>query len=677
MPTIAPWKVTEQARQFLRGWPALLPAMLFSAVLLEWLLPVLAGEGRILLWPFALAVANAWLLGQLAHRQGLTAQAPAAYGWARVGDFISCAFFFSLLTAIWMFALVAVLRFGFGFSISGIERDLAGDHAFQLGLVPLAYLLLRLNAVCLGPLLDDVSGPWPRGVAALIRSWSLSRGWQAHWRGLAPMALGLSAVLALQSAREAYRASFGSELALLWHLLVWPAFGWVCLERWHALALARLAPAPSAAAPAAAAAAATATAPPTAADSRTAEMASGQSSFYYAPEWSPQVCFLSAAVNGDVATLQRLHAEGVDVDSWDNDGVTALLRAANARKPQAVRWLLDAGANPTARDLSGRSLLHLLVAYPETLPLLDRAIALGLSVDDQYDAGDTPLMTALAAGHLAGVRALLDRGADPSRLDRHGNTAVIRMIEGIYAFRAGKDQAAALALLDELLRRGIDPRARGQYRRDAIGIAASKGLVDVCAVLHRHGADLDSADAAAVTPLQQAIWLGHRPLVDWLLAHGAKLDFHSAVGLGDAERVQAMLAAEPALRDREHRGLRAAPIAIALRCGQEAMLRLLLAHGASPNGADPVCGALAHAVRQLPQVEVLQLLIEHGALLEAADGDGNTALQFAARDDRLDLARCLLDAGADPNAATERGYRVLGFARSDAMRELLRQYGGR
>lgn len=405
-------------------------------------------------------------------------------------------------------------------------------------------------------------------------------------------------------------------------------------------------------------------------------MSTGESGFYYSDNWSPQEVFLSAAVNGDVDTLRRKLDEGSAVDTCDKEGVSALLRAAQAGKPGAVRFLLQAGADIRLRDRGGRSLLHLVVAYAANLGLLDEVLARGLPLDDQFEGGDTPLMSALLRGHLAGAQALLKRGADPCVRDRHGNTCVVQMIGGIYAFRGGSEDGDALALLDALLRAGVDPRAKGQYGRDALSIAAGKGLKDVVAVLQRHGVAINTAGSDGLTPLQQA-WIGrHTEQVGWLLQQGASVDFHSAVALGRCDAVRAQLEQTPTLIASELRELRAAPLGVALRQGQAEMVRLLLKYGADPNGPDPDSGSLRNALRNLPDPAILQLLIEHGAALDAADGDGNTALNLAARDDEIDLAKLLLTAGANPNARTERGYTVLVFARSDAMRVLLRRFGG-
>jgi ankyrin repeat protein len=673
--SLAPLHWVEEAARFARALPAWLPAALFSALLLEWLLPALAGEARLFVWPFALALGNAWLLGAIARAQGLTAQGGAAFGWQRLGDLLLCAACYWLLTAAWLLAAVAGLRLALGRSLQGVELDPSADHGFLLALLLLGYLLLRMTSACLGPFLDERSGRWPRCPGALLHGWRLSRGQSAHRHAVLPMAIGALLLVGLQQARDLLLAPQGLDwfAALLWHGLAWPAFSWLCLERCAALAAAHPEPASQRSSDASGATTAQA---PTAANRTELPMRQSERNHYYSPDWSPQTVFVSAAVNGDVATLQRLLAEGMPADTLDHEGVSAALRAANAEQPQAVSCLLRAGASVSARDRGGRSLLHLLTAYPATLHLLDEVLARGVSVDDQFEGGVTPLMTALLRGHVEGARALLARGADPCLRDAEGNTCVMHMIGGIYAFRSGHDHSLSLALLRDLLALGVDVNASDRRGRTALSLAAGKGLGDVVALLQQHGASVQRADRDGLTPLQQA-WSGeHAELLDQLLAQRVPIDFHSAVALGRETETDRYLESDPTLLERELSALRAGPLALAIRYRQPAMVRRLLAGGADPNGRAPQAGMLACAVRHLPDPAILRLLIEHGAELDAADGDGNTALNFAARDDQLQLARILLEAGADPNARTERGYTVLCFARSDAMRELLRAHGG-
>jgi ankyrin repeat protein len=90
------------------------------------------------------------------------------------------------------------------------------------------------------------------------------------------------------------------------------------------------------------------------------------------PDWE------RAARNGDVATLGRLLAAGVDIDSRDRYGQTALMRAAAEGHDGAVAFLAQRGA-----DLNHTAKHHL-----------------------------SALMLAIVRGHAAAARALIEAGAN-------------------------------------------------------------------------------------------------------------------------------------------------------------------------------------------------------------------------------------------------------------------------
>ncbi|WP_238015308.1 ankyrin repeat domain-containing protein [Dactylosporangium sp. AC04546] len=88
-----------------------------------------------------------------------------------------------------------------------------------------------------------------------------------------------------------------------------------------------------------------------------------------------------------------------------------------------VTALLDAGIDPHARDLHGRTLLHLLPCLGGDLALLDRLLAAGLDLDDRDNRGYSVLHVAVRAGGSPElVRALLAAGADPDTEDFVGDT---------------------------------------------------------------------------------------------------------------------------------------------------------------------------------------------------------------------------------------------------------------
>lgn len=131
----------------------------------------------------------------------------------------------------------------------------------------------------------------------------------------------------------------------------------------------------------------------------------------------------------------------------------AMARAGDA---DAVTTLLDCGVNVDTRDRSGRTALH-LASYHGHAALSSLLSSRGASPDARDSMGLTPLMNASFRGEDAIARALLDAGAPIDQSNAVGQTALM--------FAAAFDRRSTVALLES---RGADPR-----RTDALGLSAS------------------------------------------------------------------------------------------------------------------------------------------------------------------------------------------------------------
>lgn len=70
------------------------------------------------------------------------------------------------------------------------------------------------------------------------------------------------------------------------------------------------------------------------------------------PETTP---LMHAAEKADTAAVERLIAQGADVNAQDQRGWTALMHAAMQDRATEAKLLLDAGANPNLKDRDGRT----------------------------------------------------------------------------------------------------------------------------------------------------------------------------------------------------------------------------------------------------------------------------------------------------------------------------------
>lgn len=182
---------------------------------------------------------------------------------------------------------------------------------------------------------------------------------------------------------------------------------------------------------------------------------------------------LQAALNGDLATVEKLVSQGANInynDAWGNSAVFSaawegntkaldlfynlgakisfddgnlLCNAAYNGKVNSVEWLLNNGENANfSFTNTGENALH--YAISKTSEISDRAeivkvlIAAGTDVNkrtlvgkptlcfmrDAYLKGETPLHRAAAYGNVAIIKMLLDAGAEPHTKDANGDTPI-------------------------------------------------------------------------------------------------------------------------------------------------------------------------------------------------------------------------------------------------------------
>ncbi|MGB8860565.1 MAG: ankyrin repeat domain-containing protein [Ilumatobacteraceae bacterium] len=157
---------------------------------------------------------------------------------------------------------------------------------------------------------------------------------------------------------------------------------------------------------------------------------------------------ITAASYGDAEVASVLIAAGADIDATaaaDAGGVpggSALLHAAVFGMSDVVDVLVAAGARvrsleeaAAAGNLAGWSIADadvqtrlralIMAAHHERLHVIDALAEAGTPIDDEdHVFRRHPLRLAAASGRAAGVRHLLARGADPTRRDDDGRTAL-------------------------------------------------------------------------------------------------------------------------------------------------------------------------------------------------------------------------------------------------------------
>ena len=332
--------------------------------------------------------------------------------------------------------------------------------------------------------------------------------------------------------------------------------------------------------------------------------------------------FCAAAV-GDAAGLRAVLARDPNLyraEYWYTQPIHFAVREGQL---EAVRVLLEAGADPATTALSGDDLLTTAGdrGYGALARLLVEERDRRGRIAPEPAARDHAIHVAADAGDVARVRELLD--TDPtlvSRGDRAGGSPLHRAVA-----------AGARAVIELLLDRGA--------------------AIDA---LHGAGPASDSGYAPAdFAPIDLALWngpyfgiRGDVATARLLLDRGAASDLAIAAALGDLERVRAILEADPGrIQETRPSGKRA--LSTAVQFGHEAIVRLLLERGADPNAPE---GRVA----------------PRGMALYAAAKAGSVA-----------LVELLLARGADPNGGVDSSGSATYAARTPEIRRRLMARGGR
>jgi ankyrin repeat protein len=311
----------------------------------------------------------------------------------------------------------------------------------------------------------------------------------------------------------------------------------------------------------------------------------------------PSQDFYNAIRTNDLAKLRTLLTAGATAaNTKDDHGVTPLMNAASAGSLDAMKLLIDKGADVNAVNMFGSTALIWSATDP------------------------------------AKVKLLLDHGANAKAVTKQGRTAL--------QVAAMSDHSAEIVKM--LLAKGADPKAMDSMQMTTLNAATLGNDMETIRVLTAAGVDVNAAGplmaADAIigeSPLQNAAFNGNLAAVKLLLSKGAKVDVASsdkpfqvkngAIGLGGftplalacafgpSEVVQTLLDAGAKVNVTDVRGMTPLMLAVATDHSNSTIVRMLLAKGADVNAKSKLGETALDWANKIGNKSIIDMLEKAGA----------------------------------------------------------------
>jgi ankyrin repeat protein len=235
---------------------------------------------------------------------------------------------------------------------------------------------------------------------------------------------------------------------------------------------------------------------------------------------------VAAIRNGDTQAVRTMLDNGADVNARDAEGNTPLILASFYASPQCVELLINKGAEVNAANKAGATaLIRAATDYDKTRSL----VAGGAKVRARSALGNTPLiLAARRAGNSRTVELLLERGADAAERNDAG-------VSPILSGAASGDVDTVRLLLDAGAKaddfpKSNQPRAAGVAAgiRTPLMWAAYHNDVQMARLLLERGADPNQPTYFG-NPLSHACWSDGFEAAVLLIARGANVNARDAL----------------------------------------------------------------------------------------------------------------------------------------------------
>jgi ankyrin repeat protein len=303
-----------------------------------------------------------------------------------------------------------------------------------------------------------------------------------------------------------------------------------------------------------------------------------------APRGTPLHYAAFCGLRNLVKVLVTEQLQDVNSQRFD-DGLTALHLVSRPGHVEVAQFLVEHGANATARDKNGQTPLHEAAEWGH-IELAQFLVQHGADGTAQDEYRRTPLHRASSRGHIELAQFLVQHGADVIVQNKYGWTPLHEA-----------SSWGHIELAQFLVRHGADVTVQSEHGLTPLHRASESGHIELAQFLVRHGADVTAQDKYGETPLHRASSTGHIELAQFLVRHGAVVTARDKYGL--------------------------TPLHRASSGGHIELAQFLVQHGADATAQDKNGYTPLHCASSGGHIELAQFLVQNGADATAQSEDGS------------------------------------------------------
>ncbi|XP_068059685.1 ankyrin repeat and death domain-containing protein 1A isoform X3 [Anomalospiza imberbis] len=227
------------------------------------------------------------------------------------------------------------------------------------------------------------------------------------------------------------------------------------------------------------------------------------------------------------------------------------------------------------------------------------------------------------------------------------------------------------ARMEELIRRGVDIKAKNNAERTALHWAAGAGSVDAVRLLLDHDVPVDDEDTFGMNALLLSAWFGHLRVLQILVNAGANINrvnrngrnlLHCAAQRGHIQVMEFIMEDLEDMCVDETDKMDRTAFHLAAEYGQLEVVEFLIGLGCSHSAKDKEENTALHLAAKNGHLFVLEKIIGVGVDFDEKNSKKMNCLHYAALHGYEEIARILMDAGIHTDALNHQNASAMHIA---------------